>query len=161
MSQPEELPADAAASAANTSADPTASRVIDWWARPVLHVTDVDASLRFYEERLGFTRAWYFQEDGKGYVAQVDRDGCALILACTWPEKAGKGLMFIAMNLEPWSREAEIEAVDALRAELEGRGAPVKDGWWGYRLLVVEDPDGNQLLFPYPNDPAPADGHHE
>ncbi len=130
-----------------------------WWARPVLHVTDVDASIRFYQERLGFTTAWYFQQDGKGYVAEVDRDGCALILACTWPEKAGKGTMFIALNLEPWSREAEIAGVDALRAELEARGAPVKDGWWGYRLLVVEDPDGNLLYFPYPNEPAPADGH--
>ncbi len=158
MSQPEELPADAVASATHASDDPTAPRATGWWARPVLHVTDVDASIRFYEERLGFTRAWYFQEEGKGYVAQVDRDGCALILACTWPEKAGKGLMFIAQNIEPWSREAEIEAVDALRGELEGRGAPVKDGWWGYRLLVVEDPDGNQLFFCYPNEPADTGG---
>jgi catechol 2,3-dioxygenase-like lactoylglutathione lyase family enzyme len=27
----------------------------DWFARPVLHVTDVEASLRFYVDRLGFT----------------------------------------------------------------------------------------------------------
>jgi hypothetical protein len=24
---------------------------------------------------------------------------------------------------------------------------------WGYRLLVVEDLDGNQLFFNYPNEP--------
>jgi hypothetical protein len=36
---------------------------------------------------------------------------------------------------------------------LEGRGVPVKDGRWGYRLLVIEDLDGNQLYFPYPNPP--------
>jgi hypothetical protein len=40
--------------------------------------------------------------------------------------------------------------LDALRAEFEARGAPVKDGSWGYRLLVVDDPDGNQLFFNYP-----------
>jgi hypothetical protein len=27
----------------------------DWFARRVLHVTDVEASLRFYVDRLGFT----------------------------------------------------------------------------------------------------------
>jgi hypothetical protein len=51
------------------------------------------------------------------------------------------------------THEAEVAAVDALRAELESRGVPVKDGRWGYRLLVVDDPDGNQLYFPYPNKP--------
>jgi hypothetical protein len=24
---------------------------------------------------------------------------------------------------------------------------PVKEGSWGYQLLVVDDPDGNQLFF--------------
>ena len=48
---------------------------------------------------------------------------------------------------------AEVAAVDGLRAELEARGVPVKDGRWGYRVLVVEDLDGNQLFFPYPNKP--------
>jgi hypothetical protein len=65
----------------------------DWFARPVLHVTDVDASIRFY----------------------VDRQGCALILASHWPEKAGKGLMFISMNVEPETHEAAVAALDALR----------------------------------------------
>src|SRR5438552_3054858 len=30
----------------------------DWFARPVLHVTDVDASIRFYVGRLGFSSPW-------------------------------------------------------------------------------------------------------
>jgi hypothetical protein len=38
----------------------------------------------------------------------------------------------------------------ALRAELEGRGVDVKDGQWGYRLMVIADPDGNEFYFPYP-----------
>ena len=108
----------------------------EWFARPVLHVSSVEASLRFYVDQLGFTIPWQFEEKGRVFVAQVDRTGCALILAEQWPEKAGKGLMFIS------------------RAELEGRGVQVKEGRWGYRLLVVEDPDGNQLFFNYPNEPA-------
>ncbi len=123
----------------------------DWFARPVLHVTNVEASLRFYVDRLGFTSPWRYDEDGRASVAQVDRQGCALILTDHWPEKVGKGLMFISLNAE---REAQIAALDALRAELEAKGAPVKEGSWGYRLLVVDDPDGNQLYFNYPNETA-------
>ena len=137
----------------------------DWFARPVLHVTDVEASLRFYVNRLGFTSPWCFDGDGRPCVAQVDRQGCALILAdaqyfrenrsgAFGPEKIGKGLMFISLNVEPETPEAATAALDALRAELEAKGVSVKDGSWGYRLLVVADPDGNQLFFNYPAETA-------
>ena len=126
----------------------------DWFARPVLHVTDVEASLRFYVNRLGFSSPWRHDEDGRARVAQVERQGCALILADTWPEKIGRGLVFISVNVEQETREAAVTALDALRAELGEKGVPVKEGWWGYRLLVVDDPDGNQLFFNYPNETA-------
>lgn len=134
----------------------------EWFARPVLHVSDVEASLRFYVDRLGFTSAWRYDEDGKARVAQVDRQGCALILTDTThnssmkPERIGKGLVFISLNVEPPSREAAIAALDALRAEFEAKGVPVKDGSWGYRLLVVDDPEGNQLFFNYPAEAGSA-----
>src|SRR5258708_124567 len=126
----------------------------EWFARPVLHVRDVGASLRFYVDRLGFTNSWRHHEDGKADVAQVHRQGCALILAGPWREKIGKGLMFISLNVEPATREGAVAALDALRVELEANGASVKEGWWGYRLLVVDDLDGNQLFFNYPNESA-------
>ena len=126
----------------------------DWFARPVLHVADVAASIRFYVDRLGFTKPWQHDEDGQVVVAQVERQGCALLLASQWTDKIGKGLMFISLNVEPDTRAAQVAALDALRAELEASGVAVKDGSWGYRLLVVDDPDGNQLYFNYPNEPA-------
>jgi uncharacterized glyoxalase superfamily protein PhnB len=126
----------------------------EWFARAVLHVTDVEASLHFYIDRLGFTSPWRYDEDGRVYVAQVERQGCALILSNQWPTKVGKGLVFISLNVEPATYEAEVAAVDRLRAELEAKGAPVQNGWWGYRLLVIDDPDGNQLFFNYSNKPA-------
>jgi len=126
----------------------------DWFARPILNVADVEASLRFYVDRLGFTSPWRYEEDGIVHVAQVDRQGCALILADTWPEKIGKGLIFVSLNVEQPTREAATAALDALRAELEARGVHTKDGSWGYRLLVIDDPDGNQLLFNYPSETA-------
>jgi catechol 2,3-dioxygenase-like lactoylglutathione lyase family enzyme len=123
----------------------------DWFARPVLHVSDVEASLHFYVDRLGFTSPWRYEEDGT-HVAQVERQGCALILADTWPEKIGKGLTFVSLNAA--TPEAAIVALDGLRAELESKGVSVDEGSWGYRLLVVDDPDGNQLFFNYPSEEA-------
>jgi uncharacterized glyoxalase superfamily protein PhnB len=129
----------------------------DWFARPILHVDNVDASLRFYMNLLGFTSPWRYDEEGRARVAQIDRQGCALILANNLaPEKIGKGVIFISLNVEPASTEAAVAALDVLRAELVAKGVPVKEGSWGYRLLVVEDLDGNQLLFNYPSEAASA-----
>jgi uncharacterized glyoxalase superfamily protein PhnB len=122
----------------------------DWFGRPVLHVKDVDASIRFYVECLGFTSPWRYAEDCQAHVAQVEGLGCTLIMADTWPEKVGKGLMFVSLNVE--DKEAQIAGLNALRAELESKGVNVKDGSWGYRLLVVDDLDGNQLFFNYPRE---------
>ena len=123
----------------------------DWFARPILNVKDVEASLRFYINRLGFTSPWRHDEDGEAHVAQVERQGCAMILARSWPEKTGKGLIFISLDAEP---ETQVAALHALRAELEDKGVPVKESSWGYQLLVVDDLDGNQLFFNYPSENA-------
>ena len=113
----------------------------------------LDSLLR---DRLGFSSPWRFDEGGEARIAQVDRQGCALILADNVaPEKIGKGLMFISLNVEP--KMHPIAALDALREELEAKGIPVKEGSWGYRILVVDDLDGNQLFFNYPNATA-SDG---
>ena len=54
----------------------------------------------------------------------------------------------VLFRITPFSQPQDLEA------ELEGRGVDVKDGQWGYRLMVVADPDGNELYFPYPASPA-------
>ena len=78
---------------------------------------------------------WRYEEDGRARVAEVGRSACALILADQWPEKVGKGLMFISLNVEPATHEVEVDRRGARR--LEARGVPVKDGRWGYRLLMT------------------------
>ena len=50
--------------------------------------------------------------------------------------------MFISLN---------VQVLNALRTELEERNVDVKDGQWGYKLMVIVDPDGNELYFPYPS----------
>jgi catechol 2,3-dioxygenase-like lactoylglutathione lyase family enzyme len=127
----------------------------EWFARPVLFVADMQRTLDFYVNRLGFTQSWRHEDDGKTLVAQADRQGCALIFSSQWPDKAGTGVMFVSLNVGPTTDqlnvEAETAALDTLRAELEGNGVKVEDGEWGYRLLVVRDPDGNELWFNYPH----------
>jgi catechol 2,3-dioxygenase-like lactoylglutathione lyase family enzyme len=114
-----------------------------WYTRPVLFVAEIERAAAFYIEKLGFHESWRHVQDGKALVAQVERDGCELILSCQQPEKTGRGVMFISLDV------AELEAA---RAAFEREGVAVFENWWGYRLAIVDDPDGNQLQFPYPNE---------
>lgn len=116
-----------------------------WYSRPVIFVSDVDRSIAFFAGRLGFAESWRHAEDGTTLVAEVDRNGCELILSSQEPEKTGRGRMFISLD---------VAVLDEVRAELEGKGVAVEDGRWGYRLMIVRDPDGNELYFPYPADDA-------
>jgi len=125
----------------------------EWFARPVLFVADMDRTLDFYVNRLGFAQSWRFEE-GKAFVAQAERQDCKLIFSSQWPDKIGKGLMFVSLNIDapPDALCREVSAaLDRLRAEFESRGVNVEEGFWGYRVLVVRDPDGNELYFNYPN----------
>ena len=129
-----------------------------WYTRPVLFVTDVDVALEFYG-RLGFAVAWKFAEDdapglpaptkpgGPSVVAQVQRDECEIIFSKQWPDKVGAGMLFIELTDEDWA---------ALPEAFTAGGVEFSRGWWGYRSLIVSDPDGNQLYFPDPSDPGGA-----
>lgn len=119
----------------------------DWYARPLVFVSDLDRASAFYVGKLGFTEDWRFDEGGAPFVAQVSREGCDLILSSQWPDRAGGGRIFVSLAAP----------VDDVRAELVGRGVAVTEGEWGYRLMVAADPDGNELWFPYPDqDPQEA-----
>jgi hypothetical protein len=82
----------------------------------------ISRSVDFYVKQLGFSQPWRYEEVGKARIPQVERQGCALILSSQWPDNVGKGLMFISLD---------VEVLNALRADLEGRGVDVKDGHWG------------------------------
>ena len=117
-----------------------------WYARPMMHVADVEAAAAFYVDRMGFREAWSFNDDaGRKFVSQVDRDDAEIILCSQWPDKVGKGMLFIALTAADWQ---------ALPAALQSRGVAFREGWWGYRTLIVADPDGNELYFPDPDDPG-------
>jgi hypothetical protein len=129
----------------------------DWFCAPRPARQERRCLAPLLREPACFTSPWRYDEEGRARVAQVDRQGCALILANNLaPEKIGQGVIFISLNGEPATPEAAVAALDVLRAELEAKSVPVKEGSWGYRLLVVDDLDGNQLLFNYPSEAASA-----
>jgi catechol 2,3-dioxygenase-like lactoylglutathione lyase family enzyme len=108
-----------------------------WYARPVLFVADVNRALRFYVDMLGFQKRWH-EGDGAGKVCQVNRGECEIIL-CEDATRRDKGRLFV---------ELTSDGLADLRRELVERSVRSKDSWWGYNVLQVDDPDGNELLFP-------------
>ena len=108
-----------------------------WYARPVLFVSDLQAALRFYIDKLGFKKKWH-AADGKGTVCQVDRGGCEIIL-CEDSARQDKGRLFVELNRE---------GIDELRREILERSVPIQKAWWGYDVIRITDLDGNEILFP-------------
>jgi catechol 2,3-dioxygenase-like lactoylglutathione lyase family enzyme len=122
-----------------------------WYTRPILSVADIARSVDFYVGKLGFKEDWRHAEEGKVIVAQVSRSGCELLLDCQEMAPRGASMFFISLD------DPLLETLAAFRAEMREKGVPVKDGRWGYHLAIVEDPDGNQLTFPYPQDYTPPE----
>lgn len=112
-----------------------------WYSRPTFFVECVERSLTYYKSKLGFVEGPSYTHEGKLLLGQVEREDIKLLLSCQEPNKNGHGRFFIAMNLEDFVE---------LKAEFERLGAPVEEGFWGSELMIVRDPDGNELFFPYP-----------
>jgi len=108
-----------------------------WYARPVLFVADVNRAIRFYVDLLGFDKAWH-SGDGAGTVCQVNHGECEIIL-CQDATRRDKARLFI--ELTP-------EGLADFRRQVVDRSVPSRESWWGYDVLQVDDPDGNELLFP-------------
>ena len=108
-----------------------------WYARPVFFVGDIQRALRFYLEMLGFRKTWH-EGDGAGTVCQVNRGDCEIIL-CEHATRRDKARLFVELNADELTE---------LRRELDERSVPNQLTWWGYDAIRIEDPDGNELLFP-------------
>lgn len=108
-----------------------------WYTRPVLFVADVNRAIRFYVDMLGFWKKWH-EGDGAGTVCQVNRGDCEIIL-CEHATRRDKARLFV---------ELTVDQLAELRRELAERSVPTKETWWGYDSIQIDDPDGNELLFP-------------
>lgn len=109
-----------------------------WYTRPVLFVADITRALRFYIDLLGFEKAWH-EGDGAGKVCQVHRGECEIIL-CEDADRKDRGRLFLSLTKD---------GIAQLRDEIAERSIPSRKSWWGYDVIQIDDPDGNELLFPY------------
>jgi catechol 2,3-dioxygenase-like lactoylglutathione lyase family enzyme len=115
---------------------------------PVFHVSDVDASVRFYTGVLGFSQSFRYGT----YVGL--KLGCCEIHICPPDDgdsRIGGGNAYIICDeVDEYFRK--IKAAGAKPASEPG------DRMYGMRDFVVHDPDRNQLSFGCDNEVL-ADGH--
>lgn len=115
-----------------------------WYPRPVFFVADINRASHFYIDVLGFEKKWGADD---GTVCQVNRSDCEIIL-CEDSARKDKGRLFIELNKD---------GLAELRQEIDERSIPFKTTWWGYDSIQINDPDGNELLFPIEgNSPSPV-----
>lgn len=117
-------------------------------AVPFLAVADMEASLRFYTEDLGFTMTKQWTPSGKIEWCWLERDAVALMLQGPWRDKE--------QPLEPEKKPKsgptlsfQCEDALALYHEFKERGVPMKEPFVGNGMWVVvlNDPDGYHLDF--------------
>jgi catechol 2,3-dioxygenase-like lactoylglutathione lyase family enzyme len=112
---------------------------------PLLVVQDIDRSIAFYRDKLGFGVVAEAQAAGRTYWCRVARQGCSLMLQQAEEEDgppAGRGPGITLYLL--------CDNVDAMHAELTARGLalqPPENAYYGMRQLFVPDPDGYALCF--------------
>ncbi len=110
----------------------------EWYSRPVFFVTDMKKACDFYCDVMGFKEAWSHEEEGNKIAAQMTRGSCEIILNVN-SERAGNSRLFIAL---------EEEELEVLQKEIVEKSIESKRSFWGYPVIEIKDPDGNELLFP-------------
>ncbi|MBZ5572686.1 MAG: VOC family protein [Acidobacteriia bacterium] len=119
------------------------SRVRFECCEPVLRVEDMQASLRFYVDALGFENASWGSDD----FTHVSRDGAGIYL-CRGGQGQGRAWVWIG-----------VEDVERLHHEYKARGVAIRLPPTTYPWALemqMEDPDGNVLRLG--SEPKPALG---
>lgn len=103
-------------------------------SQPILRVEDLQTSLEFYVNRLGFRNADW----GNSNFTSVNRDGAGIYL-CLGAQGRGGAWVWIG-----------VEDAEKLHDELKANGviisSPLSNHPWALEFQV-EDPDGNVLRF--------------
>lgn len=108
---------------------------------------DIAASIRWYEEVLGFTVAMRFEHEGKLAGAIIAAGDIRIVLnqddgALGWDRIKGQGL-YLQINV------ASAADVDAAAERIRGAGGTLinepADRPWGARMFQFRDPDGFKM----------------
>jgi catechol 2,3-dioxygenase-like lactoylglutathione lyase family enzyme len=110
-------------------------------AVPVLPSLDIDASVSFFREKLGFSLAFQYPD-----YAGVERGSVQIhFWHCGDPSIP-----------KVTSCRVHLRGVDALHEEVKGQGVvhpngPLSDKPWGFREFTALDPFGNAIVFAEPS----------
>src|SRR5262245_23270417 len=117
---------------------------------PLLFVQDIERSVAFYRDNLGFEIRGKWEPDGKLSWCRLQRDHSALMLQQATEEDEpaegrgrGVGFCFIC------------DDAAAVHAELCGRGLQLNApevAFYGMKQLFLKDPDGYELCFESPTE---------
>ncbi len=121
-------------------------------AEPQLLVTDIKRSCEFLCEKLGFSLVFSYGKPP--YYAQVSRDAVRLNLRCVERPVVDSAVREREELLSVSMTVATAEEIKLLFLEFQSAGVAfhqtLKKQPWGARNFVVQDPDGNLLLFAGP-----------
>jgi catechol 2,3-dioxygenase-like lactoylglutathione lyase family enzyme len=119
-------------------------------------VTDVDAAVKFYRDRLGFTEVMH----PAPAFAMLTRGDLRLVLSAPNPSAGGGQPMPDGRAQQPggWNRFAlEVEDLEAMVARLRQAGATFRNDivvGVGGKQILLEDPAGNPIELFQPTTPA-------
>lgn len=108
---------------------------------------DLEASIRFYRDAIGFSVAHRFEHEGKAVAAVVEAGDCRLVLnqddgKMGWDRIKGQGF-YLQINV------VGAADVDAAAARIKAAGGSLldepADRPWGARMFQFKDPDGFKL----------------
>ncbi len=124
--------------------DKYTSANIDFRAVPVINVENVEATVAYYCEKLGFKMGWDVKhDDGKIKMAGLNRGSAEIFISRRF-EETNFGLRWM-IEIDPTER------LNELHEEFVKRGAktvqPSTLENWGWTVMTVADLDGNMLNF--------------
>lgn len=122
---------------------------------PTLTVTDVDASLAFYSDKLGFTSDLRLQDrDGRTFLGSVEVGDTVIMLESPDPRDPPDAQRGARSGVRLTICFAEDHDLDAYYAQLRSKdvfiACEIGDRFWGNRDFTVVDPDGYHLVLAKP-----------
>jgi catechol 2,3-dioxygenase-like lactoylglutathione lyase family enzyme len=119
-------------------------------AEPQLFVTDIEASVKFFTQKLGFAVGFVYGKPP--FYAQVIRDGARLNLRHVDKPLVDARVRERESLLSASMTVATASEIKQLFLEFQSASGVVfhqtlKKEPWGVRNFIVKDPDGNLLLF--------------
>ncbi len=130
----------------------TSTRPVLTAAEPQLFVSDIKAACDFFTAKLGFSVAFIYGEPP--FYGQVQRDAARLNLRHVDAPLVDPALRDRESLLSASITVGTAEDITQLFLEFQAAGVtfaqPLKHEPWGAKDFIVQDPDGNLVLFAGP-----------